>query len=158
MRVAALLLGLCMSISAHAQLGQTPISLVADRVQFNERTGVAIYSGNVKLSQGELAILANNLQVNLDASRSIKSATATGNVRLYQSVRGIQTQASAQKIIYTNGRAELVGGARLVKGDSSVAGERIVYYADGRIEAVGGKGQVKMTFAPSQSFLPSGGR
>ena len=43
-----------------------PITLLADRATFNERTGVTTYSGNVIIEQGTMKLQANSIVANLN--------------------------------------------------------------------------------------------
>jgi lipopolysaccharide export system protein LptA len=55
---------------------QQPISLVADRATFNERTGITTYTGNVIIEQGTMKLQANSIVANLNSKKQISTITA----------------------------------------------------------------------------------
>lgn len=61
-----------------------PITLLADRATFNERTGVTTYSGNVIIEQGTMKLQANSIVANLNNKRQISLITATGSPAQFQ--------------------------------------------------------------------------
>lgn len=71
--------GIGMALSAHALPSDAnqPIRLLADKATYSESTGVTNYLGNVIIEQGTLKITADNITLNLDDKRSIKTAVAT---------------------------------------------------------------------------------
>ncbi|WP_291368847.1 lipopolysaccharide transport periplasmic protein LptA, partial [Acinetobacter sp. UBA5934] len=61
-----------------------PISLVADRATYNEKTGVTTYTGNVIIEQGTMKLQANSIVANLNSQKQISSITATGGPARFQ--------------------------------------------------------------------------
>lgn len=133
-----------------------PIRLLADRATYVERTGVTTYSGNVSIEQGTLKITADNIVLNLDNKRSIKSAVATGRPATMQQVvtqeKGL-AKGQANKIDYSaaTGIVTLTGNAKLTQAGASFAGNTIRYSLKlGDVEANAGDGRrVELVFPPS---------
>lgn len=133
-----------------------PIRLLADRATYVERTGVTTYSGNVSIEQGTLKITADNIVLNLDNKRSIKSAVATGRPATMQQVvtqeKGL-AKGQANKIDYSaaTGIVTLTGNAKLTQAGASFAGNTIRYSLKlGDVEAnAGGGRRVELVFPPS---------
>ena len=63
---------------------QQPISLVADRATFNERTGITTYTGNVIIEQGTMKLQANSIVANLNSKKQISTITANGSPARFQ--------------------------------------------------------------------------
>ena len=79
-----------------------PITLLADRATFNERTGVTTYSGNVIIEQGTMKLQANSIVANLNNKRQISLITATGSPTQFQQkvdASKALTKGQAQKIV-----------------------------------------------------------
>lgn len=133
-----------------------PIRLLADKATYVEKTGVTTYSGNVSIEQGSFKITADNMTLNLDNKRSIKSAVATGRPATMQQLvsqeKGL-TKGQANKIDYNaiTGIVTLTGNARLTQDGASFAGNTIRYsLKQGDVEAnAGGGRRVELVFPPS---------
>lgn len=143
-------------VSALPSDANQPIRLLADRATYVERTGVTTYSGNVTIEQGTLKIAADNITLNLDNKRSIKSAVATGRPATMQQVvtqeKGL-AKGQANKIDYNaaTGIVTLTGNAKLTQAGASFSGNTIRYSLKlGDVEAnAGGGKRVELIFPPS---------
>ena len=133
-----------------------PIRLLADKATYSERTGVTTYSGNVTIEQGTLKISADNITLNLDNKRSIKSAVATGRPATMQQIvtqeKGL-AKGQANKIDYNavTGIITLTGNAKLTQAGASFSGNTIRYSLKlGDVEANAGSARrVELVFPPS---------
>ncbi len=129
---AVLLLAIVMASSASAQAlrghnANAPVDVDADRIEVQDRADRAVFSGNVKVRQGGLALDAARLTVayssagggptiqRLDASGGVtvrsNSETATGNFAIYDLNRRLIT---------------MIGGVTLNQGANVVRGGRLV--------------------------------
>lgn len=150
---------------------QQPISLVADRATFNEKTGVTTYSGNVIIEQGTMKLQAASIVANLNARKEIGSITATGGPATFQQktdpAKGF-AKGQAQKIIYNaeTGIITLSGNASLQQDGASIRGNTLKYSMNkGDIEATGtpnktgsSTGRVQIVIPPSSSKSFPGAR
>ncbi len=82
---AATLLGLSLAAPALAALSPqgTPVTLVADRIEYDTQTGVVTADGHVRVTRGEDSIAADHLMGNLQA----EEIEAAGHVTLVQGTR-----------------------------------------------------------------------
>lgn len=71
-----------------------PITGNADKLEMDQKTGVATYSGNVELNQGSLIIRANIIRVFSGPNNSIQKITAQGNPAHFS-----QQPSSDQKVV-----------------------------------------------------------
>ena len=150
---------------------QQPISLVADRATFNERTGITTYTGNVIIEQGTMKLQANSIVANLNSQKQISTITANGSPARFQQVidtaKGI-AKGHAQKIVYNadTGIITLTGNALLEQDGASIRGNTLRYSMNkGDIEAVGtpnktgsSSGRVQIVIPPSSSKSFPGAR
>ncbi|CAM9151917.1 MULTISPECIES: lipopolysaccharide transport periplasmic protein LptA [Acinetobacter] len=148
-----------------------PITLLADRATFNERTGVTTYSGNVIIEQGTMKLQANSIVANLNNKRQISLITATGSPTQFQqkvdASKGL-TKGQAQKIVYNaeTGIITLSGNALLQQDGASIRGATLKYSMNkGDVEAIGtpnktgsAEGRVKIVIPPSASQSFPGAR
>lgn len=102
-----------------------PVEVTADNLEVDQTTGQATFSGNVLVTQGEMKLSADKVQVIYDQeARKIARMDATGNVLL---VSGPDA-AEAQNAEYTvdSGTIVMTGNVLLNQGPSTIAGERMV--------------------------------
>lgn len=158
-------LGLCafsaMSFALPSDRNQ-PISLLADRATYNDKTGITTYTGNVVIEQGSMKINAASIVANLNANKQISTVTASGSPAKFQQQletnRGI-ARGEAQKIVYNaqSGILNLSGNAYLYQDGASIRGNSLKYSMNkGDIEVSGGgsgasKGRVQIIIPPSSS-------
>lgn len=148
-----------------------PISLVADKATYNERTGVTTYSGNVLIEQGTMKIQAASIVAQLNKNKQISTITATGSPAKFQ--QQVDTGSSvargeAQKIVYDaeSGLLNLVGNAYLYQNGASIRSNTLKYSMNkGDIEASGSsnttgspKGRVQIIIPPNSSKSAPGVR
>ena len=120
---------------AHAQGGSAlkrhdtnaVIDVNADRIEVRDRENVALFQGNVKVEQADMTLQSNTVRVYYDRGKGeslvIQRIDANGNVRLTSP----SEQASGNYGIYDVRQRQitLVGGVRLIKGDSTLNGNRL---------------------------------
>ena len=150
---------------------QKPLSLLADRATFNEKTGVTTYSGNVIIEQGTMKLQASSIVANLDANKQISVITANGGPAKFQqqldAAKGL-AKGQAQKIVYNaqTGIITLTGNALLEQDGSSIRGATLRYSMNkGDIEAIGtpnssgsSNGRVQIVIPPTSSKTFPGAR
>lgn len=151
-----------------------PLSLVADRATFNDKTGVTTYSGNVVIEQGTMKLHANSIVAQLNANKQVSVVTATGSPAKFQQQmdgnKGL-ARGEAQKIVYNaeTGILNMSGNAFLDQNGASIRSSTLRYSMNkGDIEANGGVsgsgqggsngGRVKIVIPPSSTKTFPGAR
>ena len=148
-----------------------PISLVADRATFNEKTGITTYSGNVIIEQGSMKLQANSIVANMNSRKEISVITASGGPARFQQktdpAKG-PAKGQAQKIIYNaeTGIITLTGSALLEQDGASIQGNTLKYsmnkgdiVAEGTPNKTGSSsGRVQIVIPPSSSKSFPGAR
>ena len=141
-----------------------PISLVADKATYNDKTGVTTYTGNVVIEQGTMKLQAASIVAQLNKSKQISTITATGAPAKFQQQvdtnKGV-ARGEAQKIIYNaeTGLINLLGNAYLYQDGASIRSNTLKYSMNkGDIEASGtsnttgsSKGRVQIIIPPNSS-------
>lgn len=139
----SLLLTLCSwSIISFADNTEEKIFLDADHVQLNIETGYSVYTGNVKISQGELKLSGDIVTVQ-QGENEVKRITVDGKPAHYSNIteKGESIQAESEQMVYTASNNELVMtvNAILKQPDNIVSSQRIVYDTKKRIVIAGDK-------------------
>ncbi|AUM75377.1 lipopolysaccharide transport periplasmic protein LptA [Paracoccus jeotgali] len=115
-----------------------PVELSADSLSVNQSTGQAVFSGNVRIGQGEMKLAADEVVVHYakDSQQKIDTLEATGNVTL---VSGPDA-AEAERAVYdvATGNITLSGQVLLTQGQNILSGDSMqVNLADGTAQVTG---------------------
>jgi lipopolysaccharide export system protein LptA len=134
------------------------ITIESDRAEFDRRSGIALYVGNVILQQGSLLIHADQITLFSDQEQRLKKAIAEGKpARFQQLMEGDSglTKASGYHITYLTQEKNisLLKDAILEQEGNSFSGNNIVYNMVN--ESVSAKGQTN-TKATPDGKQPSG--
>lgn len=118
------------------------IFITADHMQFDILSGRSVYSGNVKVSQGELVLTGD--KVILDQSNDkVERLTVTGKPVHYTHVteKGESIDAESEQMVYTASQNKLVmtKNAKLLQPDHLVSSEQIIYDTKKKIVMAGDK-------------------
>ena len=134
---------------AHAEKADRdkPVNLEADTVTLDDIRKVSVYQGNVILSQGTLMLRADRVQVTQNAS-GLDKVHATGSpVAFRQKLDGREEhiEGFADRIEFdsVNSQLELIGQARLRRGNDELRGAQISYNANTEFYKVTGQTDAK---------------
>jgi lipopolysaccharide export system protein LptA len=122
--------------------------LEAETLEYDEKAGTIVYSGNVKMSQGSMLIEADKLVIYGNAERATK-VTAIGKPALFEQTPEIgasPVKARANELIYKVGDKWLLlqGEAFLDQDGTSLSSSRIEYDVNkALVKASSGKNQNK---------------
>lgn len=110
---------------------------VADHVQFNQKTGVNIFSGHVHMTQGSTELFADQLTVYKDTNGNITQAIALGQ---QQPAHYLTLPDPKQPILNAYGerieyypidkQAVILGHGMIQQGPNQLNGSHIVYDID----------------------------
>jgi lipopolysaccharide export system protein LptA len=120
-----------------------PVAVTADALEFDYRSHVLTYKGDVVVTQGTMKLQSDTLTVALDdhAQNQVKEVVADGQVRLSQGARW----ATAAHAVFDQAHNTVVlsHNAEMHDGPNSVSGDRVIVYLDearsvveGRVKAV----------------------
>lgn len=145
---------------------EQPIQVSADRARFNEKTGIATYTGNVIIIQGSLEIRSDEIVITTDRNGRVLSISAKGNPARLQQKPDPQkgpVMASATRIDYDakNEIATLTGNARLNQDGASFQGASITLNSQTQqVDAKGdGSNRVQLILPPTlRDNTPLGGK
>ena len=110
-------------VAAEPKKGNTRVT--SKRLDFDYKRMVAVFSGDVVVTDPEVKINTDKLTMAFDETREIKLVTCNGNVKMWYQDKA----ASAKQAVYqaSKGEVELLGDATLTRGGDTVKGDRIVF-------------------------------
>ncbi|TWI55394.1 lipopolysaccharide export system protein LptA [Pseudomonas duriflava] len=109
-----------------------PIRVQADSAELDDKQHVAVYRGDVIITQGSMRITGNTVTITQDADGNIKVATAVGKPAYYEQKPSADkdiVQAYGLTIQYyaDQNRIILIDQAKVVQQGNTFEGEKIVY-------------------------------
>src|SRR5680860_762243 len=151
---------------------ELPLEIEADRAELDELTGVGIYRGDVRVTQGSMVLNADTVTV-ITASRRLQKIIAEGDKSTFrQTFAGdnapadddsgenepgedtLWAEASRMEYEPDKHRITLLGDAFLRRAKNDFAAERIVYDIRRRVvdaDDPDGAGRVQMTLVPEDA-------
>lgn len=159
-------LALLLALAAPAALAlptdrDQPVQISANSARFNEKTGIATYTGAVVIRQGSLEIRAEEIVITTDGKGAMLSTQARGNPARFQQQpdpKKALVTAEALRIDYDarNEVITLTGKARLRQEASSFQGSTITYNSQRQqVDAKGeGSERVMLVLPPQARDLP----
>lgn len=138
-----------------------PVEVEADQLDIDQNAGTAVYSGDVRIRQGDLHINGARVEIQRNANGELSKAIAIGD-RAYirnrfEDQEGI-TEGQAKRITYhvAERRVELFDRAELSQGGDRFTGGKLEYFIDrgvvqARSDVEGSENQrIRMTLQPEQ--------
>ncbi len=133
---------LCTQTSSRAAENIEKIFIDADHMQMNIKTGYSVYTGNVKIRQGELKLTGDKVTVQQN-NNEIKRITVTGKPAHYNHItdKGERIQAQSERMVYTASQNKLVMtiNAQLTQPGNQVKSQKITYDTKKKIVIAGDK-------------------
>jgi len=130
------------------------IYIDADHMQLNIETGFSVYTGNVKIRQGELKLTGDKVTVQQN-NEEIESIIVTGKPAHYNHVteKGENIRAQSERMVYTAHLNKLVMtiDAQLTQPGNRVNSQKITYDTKKKIVIAGGKKSTSSTTPGAQT-------
>lgn len=128
------------------------VSLAADKASINQNTGTAIYTGNVRITQGSMQIRAARVEIKQGNNGSILAVVTGSPARFQQRLKAGEplVTATANRIVYDSSSqtVKLRGNAELERAGDTIRSDEIdLDNGSGRLDA-GGDERVQMIFEP----------
>jgi lipopolysaccharide export system protein LptA len=145
---------------AHALRRDTdePIRVSARSVETDEKTGVAVYRGDVLAEQGGLSIRADRIEIRTRNKRTdfIRAAGKPAKLRQRADAQADEIRAEADRIDYrvAGGQIEMTGNVTVRRGEDVFTGNVLQYDLDDRtLKASGdesGDGRIHAVIQPAK--------
>jgi lipopolysaccharide export system protein LptA len=133
------------SLSGLKQDTSLPVEVGSDALEVNQETGEAIFTGNVKVVQGDMTITAERARVEYTpGGNAIDKVFFFGGV-LFTSPTDA---AEGEEAVYTlaSGEVVITGNVLLTQGATTISGGRLVYNLDAGTGVM--EGRVQTVFVP----------
>ena len=153
-----LMLAFCLLYSGSAlalpEDRQQPIDVLADNAIMNDKTGVTVLTGSVKIVQGTMLMTAQRLEIFRDAKGDINKMISTGKPAYFtqqQQPGQPYSKAWGEHMLYSVAKqtVTITGNARVEQLQDKFTGATVIYHMDKAIvNAIGGKQRVKMIIQP----------
>lgn len=102
-----------------------PVEVTADSLSVNQNDGSAVFSGNVSISQGDMKMTADKVDVHYHAeSQGIARLVATGDVLLIQGQDIAEAQAADYNI--DNGTVRMTGDVTVVQANNTITADEMI--------------------------------
>lgn len=112
-----------------AQDTDLPVEVTADNLSVDQETGVAIFTGNVLIGQGEMRLSAPRvLVVYLAEQKGIERLEATGGVTLVSGPDAAESDRADYSI--TDGVIVMTGNVLLDQGPNALSADRMTVQLD----------------------------
>jgi len=129
---------------------QHPIQVLSADMSYQQKTGVLVYTGNVRVDQEGKTLSCQHLEVDLDADHQAKTMTCTGDTKLNDPKVGRRVEGQ-RAVYHVDQRQVDIFGNPVVMSDrdgNQVRGQHALYFIDdGKVEV---KGKDESAPAPGQ--------
>lgn len=115
-----------------------PVEVTAEQLAVDQKTGIATFTGNVVIGQGEMRLSAAKVQVVYrESDNGIARLEATGGVTLVSGKDAAESERADYDI--DDGTIVMSGNVLLTQGRNAISAERMrVHLTDGTAEMSGG--------------------
>ena len=126
-----------------------PVEVTSDRLDLDQGTGTAVFSGTVRVGQGELRLAADRVQVFYDPKAQgntgpIQRLIATGNVTLANGSEAAEASQATYEV--ASGRVDMQGAVLLTQGSNALSGDRLAIDLSANTARM--EGRVRTLFVP----------
>jgi lipopolysaccharide export system protein LptA len=106
-----------------------PVEVTADNLSVDQNTGIAIFTDNVVIVQGEMRLSADRVLVVYDTqAQGIQRIEATGNVVLISGEDAAESERADYNV--DDGTIVMLGNVLVVQGPSTLTGDRMTVQLD----------------------------
>lgn len=136
-----------------------PIQLAANRADINRKTGISVYTGNVRVTRGSMHMTGDKVTVYSGKNDKVERIVAVGTPASYRQLpdhKKHYIRGQGRRIEYFAGqdRVILLDQAKVWQGGNVFQSNRIVYHISADVVNAGaanGKDRVHITIPPQRS-------
>lgn len=145
---------LSMTTNAFARTddAEKPIHITADTAELNEKSGISIYRGDVKMVQGT-TILHGDIITVYTANDEVEKMVSVGNLATYEEITddGDTVYAESEEMIYNSAdkKIELFRRGKITQVGNVIRSDYILYLTEeGLIDTGTKKDRIEITIQP----------
>jgi lipopolysaccharide export system protein LptA len=128
-----------------------PVEITADRLDLDQAAGSAVFTGTVKVGQGDLRMAADRIEVFYvggdGGSGQVQRMVATGNVTLANGTEATESERATYEV--ETGIVEMEGDVLLTQGGNALSSQTLRIDLNTGTGAL--EGRVQTIFVPKQS-------
>ena len=127
--IAIILLFIAMLVAMLVVDAEQALELEADSASYNNQTGVAVYHGNVKISQGDITLEGDVVEVHTVDEKVTKLIATASPSRLIRRDQQQTIEAEAQRIEYkvSQGIVDFLGQVKIKEAGKLLTGDYAIY-------------------------------
>jgi len=131
--------------------GKKPIKILSDYMKYTGDDNVSRFSGNVIVTDGEMRVTSDNMDVSFDKQNNVKEIYAQGNVKIEK--EGLLALSDKARLYAAEEKVVLFNNVRVWQGDNYLEGEKVtIYNQNNRIFVDRGSNKrVKIIIAPKEA-------
>lgn len=153
----------CVQMNCDAAEPVEKILVNADHMNMNIESGYSVYTGNVRVSQGELVLTGDKVTLKQNNNNEIEHMTVDGKPARYNHVteKGEPIEAESEHMVYNASQNQLIMtiNARLKQSDLELNSQKIVYDTLKKIIVAGGDDKAQAGKAtPASVTSPQSGK
>ena len=138
---------------ARSDDSEQPLHITADTAELNDKTGISIYRGNVRMVQGTTIITGDTVTIFM-LERKVSKMISLGELASYQETADdgdiLFSEAEEMHFYKLEDRVELFRRGKITENDSVFHSEHIIYYLDeGLIDAGTKTDRVEIMIMPN---------
>jgi|TARA_B110000977_G_scaffold28389_1_gene36449 lipopolysaccharide export system protein LptA len=138
---------------ARSDDSEQPLHITADAAELNDKTGISIYRGNVRMVQGTTIITGDTVTIFM-LQRKVSKMISLGELASYQETADdgdiLFSEAEEMHFYKLEDRVELFRRGKITENDSVFHSEHIIYYLDeGLIDAGTKTDRVEIMIMPN---------
>ncbi len=121
-------MGIGAELGTTLEIGGDVTVITSDRLTFDYENQFALFEGNVVVTDPEMKLTADRMNVTFDKKSEVESIDATGDVRIQQDDK----VANAGEAVYNvkTGQIVLKGNPRVRRGNDLLQGDVITFWRD----------------------------
>lgn len=135
-----------------------PVEVTSDRLDLDQGSGTAVFSGAVHVGQGELRLSADRVQVFYDPESQagtgpIQRLIATGGVTLANGAEAAEADEATYEV--SSGHIDMKGDVLLTQGSNALSGDALAINLVSNTAQM--QGRVRTLFVPQPQGSGQGG-
>lgn len=130
--------------------GKKPIKILSDYMKYTGDDNVSRFTGNVIVTDGDMRVTSDNMDVSFDKQNNVKEIYAQGNVKIEK--EGLLALSDKARLYAAEEKAVLMNNVRVWQGDNYLEGEKVTLYNQNNRIFVdrGSNKRVKIIIAPKE--------
>lgn len=140
-----------------------PVHVSADHFHFDQKSGIGVYTGRVRVQQNSLTIVGERLTVVAPPNAPVERLSMEGTPARFSDVtpkgRKVDGHAAHMRYLPASQQVHLDGAAELTEGANTFSSAHIVYDTKTGVVTAGTPGtRVEATLVPGKQTAPATGK